>query len=49
VALGDAGGVERRAHRGTQILGNVGEIQAQERGVGPCSLRAAWVPPSCSS
>ena len=49
VAVGDSGGGERRRDRGAQIRGNVGEVEAQERGVGPCSARAARSRLPCSS
>ena len=49
VAVGDPGGVERRRDRLAQLRGNVGEVEAQERGVGPCSVRAARSRLPCSS
>jgi hypothetical protein len=41
VAVGDADSTQGRRHRLAQIIGNVGEVQAQERGVGPCSVCTA--------
>ena len=49
VAVAHAGRVERRRHRRPQLRRNVGEVRAQERGLGPCSVRAACSRPPCSS
>ena len=48
VAVADPGGGERGGDRRAQILGDVGEVDGQERGVGPCS-RAARSRLPCSS
>jgi hypothetical protein len=49
VAIADAGGGERGGDRLVKFRRHVGEVGAQEPGVGPCSARAARSRLPCSS
>ena len=49
MAVADPRRGERRGHRLAQLRRHVGEVEAQEPGVGPCSARAARSRLPCSS